>query len=273
MPLLLQTTTDAANGGPLAIELRGIFPERLRGLSLDAVHRLPVRADEKPAELGCLFRVSGSPADGRVECRGDFSRVHFLGAGMTSGRLVVRGHAGRHAAEGMTGGRIDIQGNAGDWLAAEMSGGSVRVAGHAGNNVGGGLPGSDRGLGGGLVIVAGEVGCLAGARMRRGLLAVGGACGDAAGFEMRSGLMVIGGRAGRQAGLGMRRGSLVFLTDCPAMPAGFRRGVAWLPPYLGLLFGRLSRAGFQPSSTLAARWRQWHGDVLDGGRGEIFHPD
>ncbi len=273
MTLLLEPTTDTATAGPLAVDLAGILPERLGPLSLDTIRKLPIRADERPCELGAVFRISGSATDGVIECRGDFSRVHAVGAGMTAGTILVAGSVGRHAAEGMTGGRVEIGGDAGDWLATEMAGGLVRVAGHAGDNVGGGLPGSEHGLRGGLVIVTGDVGCLAGARMRRGLVAVGGACGAAAGFEMRSGLIVVGGRAGHHAGLGMRRGSLVFLADIPTVPACFARGRAWAPPYLGLLIRRLKRAGFQPSSPLPSSWRQWHGDLLDGGRGEILHPN
>lgn len=273
MPLLLEPITDATTTGPLAIDLAGILPERLGPLPLEAIRRLPIRADERLCELGHLFRTSGSAADGAIECRGHFARVHSVGAGMTAGRMLVQGSVGRHAAEGMTGGRFEVSGDAGDWLAAEMAGGLVWVAGNAGDNVGGGLPGSDHGLRGGLVVVAGDVGCLAGARMRRGLLAVGGSCGEAAAFELRSGLIVVGGRAGRHPGLGMRRGSLVFLADRPAVPACFGRGTALPPSYLGLLIHRLERAGVRPASPLPSRWRQWHGDLLEGGRGEIFHPD
>lgn len=272
MPLVLTPATDPGAGGPLSIDLAGITPDRLAGLPLDAVQRLPVRADERAAELGELFAAAGE-ADGVLECRGDFSRVHFLGAGMAAGTIRATGSVGRHAAEGMTGGRLEVAGDAGDWLAAEMRGGEVVIGGTAGDNVGGALPGSDHGMRGGLVIVAGDVGHLAGQRLRRGIVAVGGSCGDAAAFEMRAGTVLVAGRIGPDAGLGMRRGSLVALADRPAIPATFRRGRAWLPPFIGLQLATLGRAGFRPATPLPGRFRHWHGDTLAGGRGEILHPD
>ena len=182
MPLFLEPVSNIATGGPLSINLAGILPERVGPLPINAVHRLEISADERPCMLGEIFHASGRAADGVIECRGDFSRVHFLAAGMAQGHVVVRGTIGRHAAAGMTGGRLDVQGDAGDWLAAELAGGRVRIAGRAGDNVCGSRPGSEHGMQGGLVVVSGDVGCLAGGRMRRGLLAVGGACGEAVGF-------------------------------------------------------------------------------------------
>jgi len=273
MPLVLTPATDPAAGGPLAINLAGIVPDRLTGLSLDAIRRLPVSADERPAELGELFGVSGDPGDDLLECRGDFSRVHHVAAGMTRGTVRVTGSVGRHAAEGMTGGRLEAAGDAGDWLAAEMAGGDVQVAGGAGDNLAAALPGSDHGMRGGLVTIGGDAGRLAGQRMRRGILAIGGSCGEAAGFEMRAGTLLVAGNVGPHAGLGMRRGSLLALAARPAIPATFHRGRLWMPAFIGLLLARLRRAGFRPTLPLPGRFRQWHGDLLAGGRGEILHPE
>ena len=273
MSLVLTPATDPAAGGPLSIDLSGITPDRLTQLGLDAVNRLPIRADERPAELGELFAISGSAADGVLECQGDFSRVHHVGAGLVAGTVRVSGSIGRHAAEGMRGGRLEVAGDAGDWLAAELHGGEVFVGGDAGDNLAGAMPGSDHGMRGGLVVIVGGAGHLAAARMRRGIVAVGGDCGDAAGFEMRAGTLVVAGRFGRHPGLGLRRGSLVALADRPDVPATFRRGRAWAPPYLPLVLKGLDAAGFRFVCPLPGRWRQWHGDVLAGGRGEILHPE
>jgi formylmethanofuran dehydrogenase subunit C len=273
MPLVLAPATDPATGGPLAISLAGITPDRLAGLSLDAVKGLAVTADERPAELGELFSISGDTAGSVLECHGDFSRVHSVGAGMAEGTIRVTGNVGRHAAEGMRGGRLEVAGDAGDWLAAELSGGEVMVEGSAGDNVAGALPGSDHGLRGGVVVVMGDVGRLAGQRMRRGIVAVGGDCGAAAAFEMRAGTVLVAGRVGPHPGLGMRRGSLVALADQPAIPASFHRGRAWLPPFIGLQLAELRRAGFRPTTLPPARFRQWHGDLIAGGRGEILAPE
>ncbi len=277
MPLVLAPTTDPATGGPLAIDLAGIEPGRLAGMTADRVRRLPITADERPVELGELFTVAGHMADdagnGVVECHGDFSRVHHVAAGMSAGTVLATGSVGRHAAEGMTGGKLQVAGDAGDWLAAEMAGGQVFLMGMAGDNVGGALPGSDHGMRGGLVVVAGHVGSLSAQRMRRGTVAVGGDCGAAAAFEMRAGTLLVAGRVGPHPGLGMQRGSLVALADHPTIPATFGRGRVWLPPFVSLLLANLRQNGFCPAIPLPRRFRQWHGDLLAGGRGEILHPE
>jgi formylmethanofuran dehydrogenase subunit C len=266
MPLVL--APRAASGGPLSIDLAGILPEAVRGLSAAAAARLPIEADCRPCELGAAFVVSGSADDGRIECQGDFSRVHRVGAGMAAGRIDVRGDVGRHAGEAMSGGALVVAGAAGDWLACEMSGGEVSVGGDCGDNAAGALPGSVHGMRGGLVVVAGNAGRLAGGRMRRGMLAIAGGCGTAAAFEMRAGTVVVGGSLGEHAAAGMRRGSLVALAAPPGLPATFARGAAWTPAFLPLLLRRLAREGF-PLPAAAGPWRQWHGDLLTGGRGEV----
>lgn len=275
MPLVLRSLTTAADG-PLSIEAETIAADWLAGRSADDIARLAIAADGRPCPLGELFAVTGSAADGRVECEGDWSRVHRLATGMQGGEIVVRSDVGRHAAARLAGGRFVVEGRAGDWLAAGMSGGIVLVRGDAGDNVAAAVPGDDHGMTGGLVVVNGSVGCLAAARMRRGILGIGGSCGEAAAFELRAGTVVVGGAVGPRSGMGMRRGSLVALAGVPPVPPTFARGAAWSPNVLPLLVGRLSRAGFRPAggpevARCGGVWQQWHGDLLSGGRGEIFH--
>jgi len=271
MPLVLTPLSMA--GGPLSVDLSGIVPHAIRDLDRADIARLPIHADGRRAQLGEVFGLAGEPTDEVLECRGDFTRVHHVGASMTSGRIDVAGDVGRHAGAGMAGGILAISGSAGDWLAAEMTAGEVWVGGSVGDNAAAALPGSRFGIRGGLVVVRGSAGSLAGARMRRGILAIGGDSGEAAGFEMRAGTVVIGGRVGPRAGLGMRRGSVIALSDRPAVPPTFRRGATWQPPFLPLLFRRLERGGFAPAHpSPSAPWQHWHGDMLTGGRGELLFP-
>lgn len=271
MPLVL--TPRPIDRGPLSVDLSGIVPQITRSLDRESIERLPIRADEREARLGDLFTVAGDASDEAIECRGDFARVHGVGAGMTAGRIDVLGHVGRHAGEGMSGGVLSVAGSAGDWLAAEMAGGEVIVRGSVGDNAAAALPGSTSGMRGGLVVVMGDAGALAGARMRRGMLAIGGDCGEAAGFEMRAGTVVVGGRIGRHAGMGMRRGSVIALTDRPIVPPTFRRGATWQPAFIPILLRRLERAGFTPARRISSGpWQHWHGDTLAGGRGELLFP-
>ncbi|MFM8292028.1 MAG: formylmethanofuran dehydrogenase subunit C [Planctomycetia bacterium] len=270
MPLVLTPRTVTA--GPLSVDLDGVLPDRLRGLSTTAVARLPIAADCRPCELGAVFTVTGTADDGRIECRGDFSRVHRVGAGMAGGRIDVSGDVGRHCGEAMSGGTISVTGSAGDWLACDMTDGEVHVLGCCGDNAAAALPGSRQGMRGGLVLVGGDAGSLAGARMRRGILAIRGGCGAAAAFEMLAGTVVVGGPVGRLPAAGMRRGSLVALAGPAGLPATFTRGAAWHPAFLPLLLRRLARTGFAAAAP-AGPWRQWHGDLVAGGRGEVWCPE
>jgi formylmethanofuran dehydrogenase subunit C len=269
MPLVL--VPHAKPHGPLAVDLDGILPERVRDLDAAAVSRLPIAADGRACALGDVFAVSGTADDGRIECRGDFSRVHRVGAGLAAGRIDVVGDVGRHAGAGMSGGTLAVTGSAGDWLACEMIGGEVHVGGHCGDNAAGALPGSPFGMRGGIVVVAGDAGALAGARMRRGVLAIGGDCGAGAAFEMHAGTVVVGGVLGPHPAAGMRRGSLVALRSAPRLPATFVRGAAWTPAFLPLLLRRLAATGI--AAAPPGRWRHWHGDLLAGGRGEVWCPE
>lgn len=273
MPLVI-TPLPLGDSAPRAIDLAGILPERVVGLALADVAALAITADESRCRIGDLFSVSGDTIDATIDCHGDFSRVHFVAAGMRSGRMRVAGPVGRHAAAGLAGGRLEVQGDAGDWLAAEIAGGDVLVSGDAGHNVAGALPGSVSGGRGGHVLIGGSVGDLAASRLRRGVVAVAGGCGAGAALEMRAGTLVVGGRVGSHPGLGMRRGSVVALADRPVPPATFRGGSSWRPAFLPLLLRWLDRAGFRPAAAASAvdSWRQWHGDTLAGGRGELLHP-
>lgn len=265
--------TPRAGAAPLAIDLAGVVPERLAPLTPADISRLAVQADGRGCELGDLFTVEGAAADLVIECRGDFRRVHHVAAGMQTGVVRVRGSVGRHAGEGMRGGRLEIDGDAGDWLACELAGGDVFVAGSAGDNVAAALPGSPLGMRGGRVVMVGRAGSLLASRLRRGVVAVGAGCGAAAGFEMRAGSVIVAGEVGPQPGLGMQRGSVIALTDRPSPPTTFRRGATWRPPFLHLLLRSLAAAGFAPAAAVSeGNWRQWHGDPLAGGRGELLHP-
>lgn len=272
MPLVLSPT--AAARAPLSIDLDGIVPDRVNHLRPAGIARLTVTADGRRTCVGELFRIEGDAADGVIEFHGDCSRIHRVGAAMRAGTIVVAGPVGRHAGEGMAGGSLTVRGDAGDWLAAGMTGGTVLVTGRAGDNAAAALPGDRVGMRGGVVVIRGDCGCLAGARMRRGLLGIGGSCGEAAAFELRAGTVVVVGAVGRGSGMGMCRGSLIAVSSRPPIPATFAKGSAWSPAFVPLLADRLAKAGLSLATPgrLRGPWRQWHGDLLAGGRGEILHP-
>ena len=281
MSLFLTARNQSLNDNRVCrhLSVRGLLPEVVTKQSLSDIKRMPVLCDNRTLRLGDFFDVDGNPDDNHIECIGDFSRVHFLGAGMQSGTIIVQGNVGRHAGEQMRGGKLLVKGSAADWLACGMQGGDIHVYGDAADNAVGSLPGDRHGMTGGRVLIHGSVGGLSGSRMRRGLLAIGGNTGEAPGFELLAGTIVIAGQPGPHTGLGMRRGSIVLsgtITHCGEnidyIPLTFIEGAIWRPPFMGLLGKQLANLGFPAIRNTAwtGPWQQWHGDTLTGCRGEIM---
>src|SRR3954452_17309101 len=248
------------------LEADVLTPDRLGGA--DDVRSLPLWHGNERTQVGEFFAVSGSGDDVRVE--GDLTRVWFVGAGMTAGRLTVAGDVGMHVGARKRGGELHVEGDAGDWAGAGMHGGTLVVRGSAGRRLGGAHLGERAGMRGGEIVVHGDAGAQAGAGLRRGLIAVAGRVGDAAGLRMLAGTIVALGGVGARAGAGMRRGSIV--TMAPAMPlATFVFSCVYRPPFLGLYLRRLRALGLDVTDgQLEGRYARWCGDGLELRRGEIL---
>jgi formylmethanofuran dehydrogenase subunit C len=241
MPLTLRYHAQTS----VPVEIQGVVPDKLRDKSLAEIERLEAYQGNRKLALAELFRVSGDPADARIDFEGDLAGVHYIGYGMTGGEIHVHGNAGRHVGGEMTGGRIKVEGNASDWVGGEMHGGLIHVAGSAGHLIGAAYRGSKRGMTDGTILIGGDVGNEIGAAMRRGILAVGGSCGDAAGFSMIAGSILVCKNCGIRIGAGMRRGTIaVFGSEPIKLLPTFRRAGRFQPLFLRLLFRELGRLGF-----------------------------
>src|ERR687894_3006882 len=263
------TLTLTLHEQPVApLEAEILCPDRLAGASREEIEALPVWHGNERTRGGEFFAVSGAGDDVRLE--GDLSRVKFVGAGMTAGRLTVAGDVGMHAGAGMRGGELHLEGDAGDWAGAGMRGGTLVVRGSAGRELGGVYPGERGGMRGGEIVVHGDAGAQAGAGMRRGLIAAAGRVGDAAGLRMLAGTIVALGGLGARPGAGMRRGTIVTMT--PVTPlATFVFSCRYRPPFLRLYLRRLRALGLAVSDEqLAGRYDRWCGDGLELRRGEIL---
>jgi formylmethanofuran dehydrogenase subunit C len=248
------------------LEADVLTPDGLAGA--EDVAALPLWHGKERTRVGEFFAVAGSGDDVRLE--GDLSRVKFVGAGMTAGRLTVAGDIGLHAGAGMRGGELHVEGDAGDWAGAGMRGGTLVVRGSAGHRLGGVYAGERAGMRGGEIVVHGDAGEQAGAGLRRGLIAVGGRLGDAAGLRMVAGTIVALGGLGPRAGAGMRRGSLVSMAPATP-PATFVFSCTYRPPFLRLYLRRLRALGLAVSDEqLGGRYARWSGDGLELRRGEIL---
>jgi formylmethanofuran dehydrogenase subunit C len=258
----------------IPVEAEYITPDNLAGKSLADIAALPLQHGNAQVPLGEFFTVEGDAGDGDIRIEGDCSRVKWLGAGMTTGRLTLHGDAGMHLGAEMRGGVLDVYGNVGDWAGAEMRGGRLHVHGDAGHLAGAAYRGSRFGMCGGALLIDGKAGDEIGATMRRGLIAVGGASGDFAGVSMIAGSIFLFGRGGERPGAGMKRGTLAFFGSPPALLPSFRYACTYRPVFLALYLRQLRAWGFAVDERYrAGNWRRWCGDQVSLGKGEILLTD
>jgi formylmethanofuran dehydrogenase subunit C len=256
------------------VEVEGITPDTISDKSLAEIEKLEVFQGNYRTCLAEFFDVSGDPGDGRILWEGDLAGVHWIGTRMSRGWMRIAGPAGRHLGSEMSGGEIQVDGDASDWVGGEMHGGLIHVHGRAGHLVGSAYRGSARGMTGGTILIDGDVGNEIGHSMRRGLLAVGGQAQDLIGFSMLAGTIFVFGDCGIRHGAGMKRGTLgLFGPHRPPLLPTFRRACRYRPEALSVLLKHLQRLEFQiPESLLTTDVELYHGDLIEGGRGELLLP-
>ncbi|MEC9092855.1 MAG: formylmethanofuran dehydrogenase subunit C [Planctomycetota bacterium] len=252
----------------IPLEVEAIRPDLLRGKNLDGIKKLRVFHGKEEVECGEFFRFKGEADDLFQRWTGDFSGVHWIGAGMSGGLIEIEGNAGRHLGSEMQGGEIKVQGNASDWVGAEMKGGKIVIQGDGGHLVGAAYRGSARGMTGGTILVHGKTGNEVGHTLRRGLIAVG-SVGDLAGFNMLAGSVLVFGSAGIRHGAGMRRGTLAFWgTEPPELLPTFRFACRQELNFVAITERFLKAEGL--NNDFPEKVDVFHGDFLEGGRGEIL---
>jgi formylmethanofuran dehydrogenase subunit C len=259
-------------GADVPLEVEGICPDTLRGEAIHEIEKREVFYGNTRVPLAEFFSISGDPSDGHHQWDGDLAGVHWIGAGMTEGTIHITADAGRHIGSEMSGGQITVDGDASDWVGAEMKGGLIDVRGRAGHLIGSAYRGSAKGMTGGTILVHGDVGNEIGHSMRRGLLVVGGNTGDLIGFNMHAGTILVWGESGIRHGAGMRRGTIGFMGDYhPPLLISFKQGCRFRSEVITLILKYLERLQFPvPAATWDADFDLFHGDMLEGGRGEML---
>jgi formylmethanofuran dehydrogenase subunit C len=256
----------------IPVEAEAITPDRLAGKTAAEVAALPVQHGNASVALGEFFSVEGNADDQDVVIEGDCSRVKWIGAGMKTGRVTVRGNVGMHAGAEMVGGELHVHGDASDWLGAEMHGGRIHVHGNAGHLVGAAYRGSRAGMRGGIILVDGSAGNEIGSTMRRGLIAVGGEAGDFAGVSLIAGSIFLFGPPGIRLGAGMKRGTLAVFAEQLALLPTFRFDCVYRPVFLELYLRQLAAWGFPLAEQFRrGSYRRYSGDLVALGKGEVLH--
>ena len=270
MSLTLRLNTTST----IPICVGGIVPNVTCRMSEKEVAELVIWMGNRKLPVGELFDVQKNGDQSRIVWQGDLASVHWIGANLESGSVIVEGNVGRHLGSQMKGGKILVQGNASDFVACENRGGVVRINGNAGNWLGAAYPGTKSGANGGTIFVAGNTGSGTGFAMRRGMVCVQGNSGRLTGWNMLAGTILVAGSVGTMAGKGMKRGTLLLPSqqhqtlNQSNLPVSFLAGGTVKPMFLNIMQNWLQQSGFP--CDLRTEYSQFHGDQLKGGRGEVL---
>jgi formylmethanofuran dehydrogenase subunit C len=252
------------------IDLAPLTAQPLAGKSLSEVAAIELRSGNQSLKVGDAFTVTGQPGS-EIEIRNSSDQLDRLGAGLSEGRLTIKGGAGAYLGARMSGGTIVVEGDTGAWTGTGMTAGLIQVGGNAGEFLAAAIPGDHQGMKGGAIVVRGNAGDRAGDRMRRGTVLIEGNAGDYCASRLVAGTMAVWGRVGKFPGFGMRRGTLLLrqtpdmlptFNDCGESPLTFLTLLARAWRKLPGKFSTLPDGGF--------RVRRFMGDLANGGRGEIL---
>jgi formylmethanofuran dehydrogenase subunit C len=248
------------------LEAETLSPDVTAPLGTEEIRALPVYLGKRRCRLDDFFEIEGAGGD-EVEIHGDARQVKWVGKGMTSGRIHVRGNVGMHLGAYMKGGTIEVSGNALDWIGGEMTDGLIRIHGNAGGQVGAAYRGSMVGMKGGTILIDGSAGLEVGMRMRRGVIAVKGPVRDFAGLQMKGGTIFLLGGAEIRTGAWMVRGTIVSLQRIPLLPT-FAHACAYQPTFLRLYARYLQALGVALPGD--GTYERFTGDASVPGTGEIL---
>lgn len=244
----------------MRVDLSGVLPGT-------DVATLSVGYGGRRAPLSELFDISGASGD-TLTIVGGGAQLDRVGAGLSSGAMVVKGDVGDSLGQGMTGGAITVDGSAGAYAASELSGGKITIGGDVGERLGAARDGSRRGMSGGVVVVGGSAGLRAAERQRGGVIVVKGDAADGAATDFIAGTLAIGGKLAGRAGRGMKRGTLLLRSA-----AGLGQGFADAGEHDLVMLRVLVRRSAELAEFLGedvTRARRFAGDLNGGGQGEAL---
>jgi formylmethanofuran dehydrogenase subunit C len=203
------------------VEAECISPNVFAGKNLEEIGSLQLWEGNRQRSLSDLFSIEGdssaTPEKLAIQVFDDIHKVRRIGAGMSSGEIVIHRDAGIHLGEEMHGGKISVCGNTGSWTGAMMKDGVIEVKGNAGDYVGAAYRGSVKGMRGGIIIIHGNAGNELGCFMRKGLIKVHGSVGQFAGIHMKNGTIFVGGNSDGRAGAEMTGGKIVVCGHVPSV--------------------------------------------------------
>jgi formylmethanofuran dehydrogenase subunit C len=262
----------------IPVEAEAIIPDSFAGKTLEEIRNLNVYVGNGVHVLDEFFKVDGESAESAMKQKiivdGDAAHVKYIGRGMTSGEVVIKGNAGMHTGSMMSGGSLTVEGDADDWAGAEMKGGLLRIRGNAKDLLGSAYRGSSEGLTGGCIFVDGNIGSEAGSFMRRGMMVVRGNTGNYTGLQLNGGEIFVFGRLGKRAGA-LAKGNGGFIAcfgDVEEILPTYILETTYTPTFMRLYLRELSeKLGLEEATRfMGAPLMRYRGDMAVGGTAEIL---
>lgn len=200
------------NPPELLLEGQNITPDNFAGKKAAEIAALDVWEGKQKSPLGKYFAVEGeggaTAAETKIILRGDCTRVKRIGQQMTAGEIVIEGNADMYIGGWMKGGKIHVKGNVDSFCGIGMEGGELVVDGKAGHHLGSSPRGEWRGMQGGLIRVAGDVGNDTATFINGGTIIVGGDADIHVSTHGEGGTVVIKGNAKGRVGGQMVKGDI-----------------------------------------------------------------
>jgi formylmethanofuran dehydrogenase subunit C len=202
-----------------------ISPDAFSGKSQAEIADLQIWEGNRKRALDEIFEIKGAsgntPEELTIHLIGDLSTIRKIGAGMTAGKMEIKGNVGMYVGEEMKGGTISVDGNAGSWAGSAMKGGTIIVKKNAGDYIGGAYRGGDKGMMGGTIIIHGNAGTEVGGHMRNGLIKIYGNVEQFVGIRMKKGTILVKGDTGERPGAFMTGGKIVLCSHVAAILPSF----------------------------------------------------
>jgi formylmethanofuran dehydrogenase subunit C len=236
-----------------------ISPDVFRGKKLEEVAASEVWEGNKRKKLEELFKVEEAEGkDAAIVIHGNVGKVKRIGAGMTSGEILINGDVGMHLGEEMKGGKITARGNVAGWAGAMMKGGEIEIHGNAGDYLGAPYRGSREGMNGGRIIVHGDVGSEAGTHMKKGLIKIYGCAAEFVGFRMHGGTIYVQQDCAERAGACMADGRIIV--------DGLLESV--LPTFA--IDSTRAKVKIEEGETIEGPLYVFLGDLTENGKGKLY---
>ncbi len=137
-------TLRATRPSPYRLNLFGIVPNRLAGLTQADIRQLPIGVETGTGRLGDWFELIDGERE-KITFAGDVSNCDGLGGGLESGLIEIDGNVGDFLADRMTSGELIVRGSAGRYACSSLRGGHVSIEGNCGEFAAAGGPPRTRG--------------------------------------------------------------------------------------------------------------------------------